>query len=184
MLASGTGLAPMVPLLHSITDNAEDETFVTLVGCFKTFEDIYLKTFLQEQARFWNVRTFFVLSQVSPGRQLPFPIETAPVPRLLWFCAQAAKFQPLVESPPCAWQGGRCPVHYADEETCSGWWRCQPEWCCSMGYSQNLSLGLSDSRAPALTHHALLPVICPLASAVVCLPHHFAPFQLSWLQTL
>ncbi|XP_071073529.1 NADH-cytochrome b5 reductase-like isoform X2 [Dasypus novemcinctus] len=63
MLAAGTGLAPMVSILQSITDNADDETFVTLVGCFKTFEGIYLKTFLQEQAGFWNVRTFFVLSQ-------------------------------------------------------------------------------------------------------------------------
>uniref|UniRef100_A0A8C6S3T5 Cytochrome b5 reductase-like n=1 Tax=Nannospalax galili TaxID=1026970 RepID=A0A8C6S3T5_NANGA len=34
-----------------------------MVSCFKTFEGIYLKTFLQEQAGFWNVRTFFVLSQ-------------------------------------------------------------------------------------------------------------------------
>lgn len=73
MLASGTGLAPMVPVLQTITDNAEDETFVTLVGCFKTFEGIYLKTFLQEQARFWNVRTFFVLSQVSPASWPPCP---------------------------------------------------------------------------------------------------------------
>lgn len=70
MLAAGTGLAPMVPILQSITDNAEDETFITLVGCFKTFEGIYMKNFLQEQARFWNVRTFFVLSQVSPGDDL------------------------------------------------------------------------------------------------------------------
>ncbi|XP_029396336.1 NADH-cytochrome b5 reductase-like isoform X4 [Mus pahari] len=51
MLAAGTGLAPMVPILQSITDNEDDETFVTLVGCFKTFEGIYLKTFFQEQAR-------------------------------------------------------------------------------------------------------------------------------------
>ncbi|XP_064445163.1 NADH-cytochrome b5 reductase-like isoform X3 [Mirounga angustirostris] len=72
MLASGTGLAPMVPILQSITDNAEDETFVTLVGCFKTFEGIYLKTFLQEQARFWNVRTFFVLSQENSLEKLPW----------------------------------------------------------------------------------------------------------------
>ncbi|XP_036899090.1 NADH-cytochrome b5 reductase-like isoform X2 [Sturnira hondurensis] len=72
MLAAGTGLAPMVPILHSITDNADDETFVTLVGCFKTFEGIYLKTFLEEQARFWNVRTFFVLSQESSPEQLPW----------------------------------------------------------------------------------------------------------------
>ncbi|XP_040612964.1 NADH-cytochrome b5 reductase-like [Mesocricetus auratus] len=72
MLAAGTGLAPMVPILHNITDNADDETFVTLVGCFKTFESIYLKTFLQEQARFWNVRTFFVLSQEDSPEQLPW----------------------------------------------------------------------------------------------------------------
>ncbi|XP_006879774.1 PREDICTED: NADH-cytochrome b5 reductase-like [Elephantulus edwardii] len=72
MLAAGTGLAPMVPILQSITDNADDETFVTLVGCFKTFEGIYLKTFLQEQARFWNVRTFFVLSQEDSLEQLPW----------------------------------------------------------------------------------------------------------------
>ncbi|CAO2588356.1 NADH-cytochrome b5 reductase-like [Lemmus lemmus] len=72
MLAAGTGLAPMVPILQSITDNADDETFVTLVGCFKTFESIYLKTFLQEQARFWNVRTFFVLSQEVSPEQLPW----------------------------------------------------------------------------------------------------------------
>ncbi|XP_041508948.1 NADH-cytochrome b5 reductase-like isoform X1 [Microtus oregoni] len=72
ILAAGTGLAPMVPILQSITDNADDETFVTLVGCFKTFEAIYLKTFLQEQARFWNVRTFFVLSQEVSPEQLPW----------------------------------------------------------------------------------------------------------------
>lgn len=72
MLAAGTGLAPMVPILHSITDNADDETFVTLVGCFKTFQGIYLKTFLEEQARFWNIRTFFVLSQESSPEQLPW----------------------------------------------------------------------------------------------------------------
>ncbi|XP_032756893.1 NADH-cytochrome b5 reductase-like isoform X2 [Rattus rattus] len=72
ILAAGTGLAPMVPIVQSITDNEDDETFVTLVGCFKTFEDIYLKTFFQEQARFWNVRTFFVLSQEVCPDQLPW----------------------------------------------------------------------------------------------------------------
>ncbi|XP_060062230.1 NADH-cytochrome b5 reductase-like isoform X7 [Erinaceus europaeus] len=57
---------------QSITDNEEDETFVTLVSCFKTFEDIYLKTLLQEQACFWNIRTFFVLSQEKSPEQLPW----------------------------------------------------------------------------------------------------------------
>lgn len=77
MLAAGTGLAPMVPILQSITDNAEDETFVTLVCCFQTFEGIYLKTFLQEQARFWNVRTFFVLSQVRSLSSLTETMQSA-----------------------------------------------------------------------------------------------------------
>lgn len=103
MLAAGTGLAPMVPILHSITDNADDETFVTLVCCFKSFEDIYLKTFLEEQARFWNVRTFFVLSQVSPV-MTSFPdgdcCALAPIQRPC--CGLSALCWPLVE--PCIWQ--------------------------------------------------------------------------------
>lgn len=65
MLASGTGLAPMLPILQSITDDEEDETFVTLVGCFRTFETIYLKSLLQDLARYWNIRIFYVLSQVN-----------------------------------------------------------------------------------------------------------------------
>ncbi|XP_074077466.1 NADH-cytochrome b5 reductase-like [Macrotis lagotis] len=72
MLAAGTGLAPMLPILKEITDNEEDETFITLVSCFKTFEGIYLKSFLQDQARYWNVRTFFVLSQEASLDQLPW----------------------------------------------------------------------------------------------------------------
>ncbi|XP_036614173.1 NADH-cytochrome b5 reductase-like isoform X1 [Trichosurus vulpecula] len=72
MLAAGTGLAPMLPILKEITDNEEDETFVTLVGCFKTFKGIYLKPFLQDQARYWNVRTFFVLSQEASLDELPW----------------------------------------------------------------------------------------------------------------
>lgn len=65
MLASGTGLAPMLPILQSITDDEEDETFVTLVGCFRTFDKIYLKSLLQDLARYWNIRIFYVLSQVN-----------------------------------------------------------------------------------------------------------------------
>lgn len=65
MLASGTGIAPMLPIIQYITENEDDETFVTLVGCFRTFENMYMKTLLQEQSRFWNIRTFYVLSQVN-----------------------------------------------------------------------------------------------------------------------
>ncbi|KAJ7332689.1 hypothetical protein JRQ81_014869 [Phrynocephalus forsythii] len=72
MLASGTGLAPMLPILQYITENEDDETFVTLVGCFRTFGNIYKKSLLQEQSRFWNVRTFYVLSQEHSLENLPW----------------------------------------------------------------------------------------------------------------
>uniref|UniRef100_A0A6I8PIW8 Cytochrome b5 reductase like n=1 Tax=Ornithorhynchus anatinus TaxID=9258 RepID=A0A6I8PIW8_ORNAN len=71
LLAAGTGLAPMLPILHGITGDADDETFVTLVGCFRTFGDIYLKSVLQDLARFWNVQVLFVLSQEPSLDGLP-----------------------------------------------------------------------------------------------------------------
>ncbi|XP_075011812.1 NADH-cytochrome b5 reductase-like isoform X1 [Calonectris borealis] len=72
MLASGTGLAPMLPILQSITIDEEDETFVTLVGCFRTFDRIYLKHLLQDLARYWNIRIFYVLSQETSLEKLPW----------------------------------------------------------------------------------------------------------------
>ncbi|XP_062479095.1 NADH-cytochrome b5 reductase-like isoform X4 [Pezoporus occidentalis] len=72
MLASGTGLAPMLPILQSITEDEEDETFVTLVCCFPTFDKIYLKPLLQDLARYWNIRIFYVLSQEPSLEQLPW----------------------------------------------------------------------------------------------------------------
>ncbi|XP_036410739.1 NADH-cytochrome b5 reductase-like isoform X2 [Megalops cyprinoides] len=72
MIASGTGIAPMIPLLQAITDDEEDETFVMLVGCFRTYRDIYMKDFLQEQAHFWNVTTYFVLSKEESLENLPW----------------------------------------------------------------------------------------------------------------
>ncbi|XP_074121970.1 LOW QUALITY PROTEIN: NADH-cytochrome b5 reductase-like [Sminthopsis crassicaudata] len=72
MLASGTGLAPMLPILKEITANEVDETFVTLVSCFRTFRGVYLKPLLEEQARYWNVRTVFVLSQEAALDTLPW----------------------------------------------------------------------------------------------------------------
>ncbi|XP_041064840.1 NADH-cytochrome b5 reductase-like isoform X5 [Carcharodon carcharias] len=72
LFASGTGIAPMVPLLKYIVANEEDETFVTLVGCFRTFQDIYMKSRLQELAAYWNVKTLFVLSQERDLETLPW----------------------------------------------------------------------------------------------------------------
>ncbi|XP_041064841.1 NADH-cytochrome b5 reductase-like isoform X6 [Carcharodon carcharias] len=72
LFASGTGIAPMVPLLKYIVANEEDETFVTLVGCFRTFQDIYMKSRLQELAAYWNVKTLFVLSQQASKQPQQF----------------------------------------------------------------------------------------------------------------
>ncbi|KFQ28352.1 NADH-cytochrome b5 reductase-like, partial [Merops nubicus] len=72
MLASGTGLAPMLPILQSITEDEEDETFVTLVGCFPTFDKVYLKPLLQDLSRYWNIRIFYVLSQETSLEKLPW----------------------------------------------------------------------------------------------------------------
>ncbi|XP_026521694.1 NADH-cytochrome b5 reductase-like [Notechis scutatus] len=75
MLASGTGIAPMLPIIQYITANEDDETFVTLIGCFRTFENIYMKALLQEQSRFWNIRTFYVLSQEQSLKNLPWSFQ-------------------------------------------------------------------------------------------------------------
>ncbi|KAG8537802.1 hypothetical protein GDO81_023814, partial [Engystomops pustulosus] len=65
LLCSGTGMAPMLPIISHVTDDEEDETFVTLVVCARDFRNVYMKNFLKEQGRFWNVRIFYVLSRVS-----------------------------------------------------------------------------------------------------------------------
>ncbi|XP_072429838.1 NADH-cytochrome b5 reductase-like [Chiloscyllium punctatum] len=72
LFASGTGIAPMIPLIQYIVANEEDETFVTLVGCFRTFQDIYMKSQIQELAAYWNVKTLFVLSQECDLETLPW----------------------------------------------------------------------------------------------------------------
>nr|XP_033772163.1 NADH-cytochrome b5 reductase-like isoform X1 [Geotrypetes seraphini] len=72
MLTSGTGLAPMLPILQCITENEEDETFVTLVGCFSTVESIYMKSLLQDLARYWNISIFYVLSKETSVENLPW----------------------------------------------------------------------------------------------------------------
>ncbi|XP_044157085.1 NADH-cytochrome b5 reductase-like isoform X2 [Bufo gargarizans] len=71
MLCSGTGIAPMLPILTHVTDNEDDETFLTLVVCARNFQNVYLKNFLKEQSRYWNVRIFYVLSQEQSLENLP-----------------------------------------------------------------------------------------------------------------
>uniref|UniRef100_A0A8C5R6F7 Cytochrome b5 reductase like n=2 Tax=Leptobrachium leishanense TaxID=445787 RepID=A0A8C5R6F7_9ANUR len=71
MLCSGTGIAPILPILGYVTDREEDETFITLVVCCQTIGKIYTRSFLQEQARFWNVRIFYAFSQERSLESLP-----------------------------------------------------------------------------------------------------------------
>ncbi|XP_007907165.2 NADH-cytochrome b5 reductase-like isoform X1 [Callorhinchus milii] len=72
LLASGTGVTPMLPLLQSIVDNEEDETFVDVVCCCRTFPEVYLKPRLQELAAYWNIRTQFVLSEEMAPETVPW----------------------------------------------------------------------------------------------------------------
>ncbi len=65
MLAAGTGIAPMIPIIRCILDNEEDMTFVHLVYCCKTYEDILCKTQLNKWTDHWNFNCKYVLSQVS-----------------------------------------------------------------------------------------------------------------------
>ncbi|KAM4021895.1 NADH-cytochrome b5 reductase-like isoform 1-T3 [Anomaloglossus baeobatrachus] len=71
MLCSGTGIAPMLPILTYVTDDEDDETFITLVVCARNFKNVYMKNFLKEQSRYWNVRIFYVLSQEQSLENLP-----------------------------------------------------------------------------------------------------------------
>ncbi|XP_069837777.1 NADH-cytochrome b5 reductase-like isoform X2 [Dendropsophus ebraccatus] len=71
MLCSGTGIAPMLPILTHVTDDEDDETFLTLVVCAKNFQTVYMKNFLREQSRYWNVRIFYVLSREESLENLP-----------------------------------------------------------------------------------------------------------------
>ncbi|XP_056388144.1 NADH-cytochrome b5 reductase-like isoform X2 [Hyla sarda] len=71
MLCSGTGIAPMLPILTHVTDDEDDETFLTLVICARDFQNVYMKNFLKEQSKYWNVRIFFVLSQERSLENLP-----------------------------------------------------------------------------------------------------------------
>ncbi|XP_078529569.1 NADH-cytochrome b5 reductase-like [Lissotriton helveticus] len=72
MLAAGTGIAPMLPIMQHITDNEDDETFVTLVGCFRNCKNIYMKPLLQDQSLFWNIKIFYALSKEESLDDLPW----------------------------------------------------------------------------------------------------------------
>ncbi|XP_002731243.2 NADH-cytochrome b5 reductase-like [Saccoglossus kowalevskii] len=63
MFAAGTGLAPMLQIIQSIVCNKDEDTFVRLIFCCRTYEDILLKSTLNEFAAYWNFTVCYVLSQ-------------------------------------------------------------------------------------------------------------------------
>ena len=65
MLASGTGIAPMVQIIQTIVENEDDNTFVHLVYSCRSQHDILLKDKLDRLASYWNFTVVYVLSQSS-----------------------------------------------------------------------------------------------------------------------
>lgn len=63
MIASGTGIAPMMPIILSILDNEKDETLIKLLFCCKTYKEILLKETLDKFSSFWNFKAYFCLSR-------------------------------------------------------------------------------------------------------------------------
>ncbi|XP_075527512.1 NADH-cytochrome b5 reductase-like isoform X3 [Dermacentor variabilis] len=65
LLAAGTGIAPMIQVLHHITSSDEDYTMVRLLFGIAKYREIYLKNELDELKAFWNVSILYCLSDVS-----------------------------------------------------------------------------------------------------------------------
>ncbi|XP_054931498.1 NADH-cytochrome b5 reductase-like isoform X4 [Dermacentor andersoni] len=65
LLAAGTGIAPMIQVLHHITSSDEDYTMVRLLFGIAKYRDIYLKNELNQLKAFWNVSILYCLSDVS-----------------------------------------------------------------------------------------------------------------------
>lgn len=63
MLAVGTGIAPMAQIIQTVLNNEEDETMVTLLYGCKTYQDILLKTEIDDWSRYWNFTCTYFLSQ-------------------------------------------------------------------------------------------------------------------------
>ncbi|CAD5116921.1 unnamed protein product [Dimorphilus gyrociliatus] len=62
MIAAGTGITPMMPILYSILDNEKDETLIKLIFCCRTYKEILLKEQLDQFSSFWNFKVHYCLS--------------------------------------------------------------------------------------------------------------------------
>ncbi|XP_065293363.2 NADH-cytochrome b5 reductase-like isoform X5 [Dermacentor albipictus] len=74
LLAAGTGIAPMIQVLHHITSSDEDYTMVRLLFGIAKYREIYLKNELDELKAFWNVSILYCLSDLElHARSSPVP---------------------------------------------------------------------------------------------------------------
>ncbi|XP_063154066.1 NADH-cytochrome b5 reductase-like isoform X1 [Candoia aspera] len=67
MLASGTGIAPMLPIIRYVTENEDDETFVTLEHSLKN-----LPWSFQETTHLGRINENLIKSMVNMCRRQPF----------------------------------------------------------------------------------------------------------------
>ena len=69
MIAGGTGITPMIQVLHKILENPEDKTRVSLVFCNVTEQDILLKQLLDEWAlKHSNFKVHYVVEKSNDAK--------------------------------------------------------------------------------------------------------------------
>ncbi|XP_072023988.1 LOW QUALITY PROTEIN: NADH-cytochrome b5 reductase-like [Amphiura filiformis] len=63
MLAAGTGIAPMLQVIRHIVHNEEEDTFVRLLYCCRTYKDLLLRAEINQLTAFWNFTALYILSK-------------------------------------------------------------------------------------------------------------------------
>ena len=64
MIASGTGITPMIQIIQEILENEDDMTFISLVYSIQSVGDIIYKDQLHEWSSFWNFNVQYCLIRV------------------------------------------------------------------------------------------------------------------------
>lgn len=64
-MAAGTGIAPMSQIIQGILGNEEDDTMIQMFYACKSYNQILMKTELNDWSSFWNFSVTYVLSQVT-----------------------------------------------------------------------------------------------------------------------
>lgn len=64
MIASGTGITPMIQIIQEILENEDDMTFISLVYSIQSAGDIIYKDQLHEWSSFWNFNVQYCLTEV------------------------------------------------------------------------------------------------------------------------